>query len=416
MDFLNALLSVWLELAPWLLLGAFIASLLHVLLPPGWVQRHLGGRFSVLKAVLLGVPLPLCSCGVIPAGIGLRKDGATRGASVAFITATPQTGVDSLLVTSTFLGWPFALFKVGAALVTGLTAGLLTDALDQRDGADAPAAPTCAEERPQGLRANLRAMWDHGVDLVRTIWYWIVIGVVASAAITTFLPHDLFAQTAAWGGILASLIALAVSLPLYVCATASVPIAAALVATGMPTSAALVFLMAGPATNVATIGAVYRAFGARATAVYLGTLTAFSIAFGLLFDNLLPAASAAAHAGHHDHSQHPWWAVAAGIGLALLMLVFAAQDGRTLLQRLMERLREPAEAPTLSLPVEGMKCSKCAGRLERAVRELPEIQSVSISVEEGTLTVTGAVAAERLLTTVRDAGFTPGEPHRATAH
>ena len=115
------------ELAPWLLLGTLIAALLHGLLPQNFVQRHLQGKGGVAKAVLLGVPLPLCSCGVIPAGLGLKKDGASDGASVGFLISTPQTGVDSILVSASFLGWPFALFKVVSATVTGIVGGYLAD-------------------------------------------------------------------------------------------------------------------------------------------------------------------------------------------------------------------------------------------------------------------------------------------------
>jgi uncharacterized membrane protein YraQ (UPF0718 family) len=118
--------NVWVELAPWLLLGALVSGVIHVFLPTDFVRRHLTGRGSIAKAVALGVPLPLCSCGVIPAGLGLKKDGASDGAAVGFLISTPQTGVDSVLVAAAFLGWPFALFKVVAATITGMTGGLLT--------------------------------------------------------------------------------------------------------------------------------------------------------------------------------------------------------------------------------------------------------------------------------------------------
>ena len=124
---LNAIWSILLDLAPWLLLGAGVASALHIWLPPGLLQRHLSGYAGVAKAVALGVPMPLCSCGVIPAGLGLKKDGASDGAALGFLISTPQTGVDSILVSASFLGWPFALFKVGAATVTGLVGGWLVE-------------------------------------------------------------------------------------------------------------------------------------------------------------------------------------------------------------------------------------------------------------------------------------------------
>ena len=134
---IDAIWNILLELAPWLLLGAVVAGALHVILPANWMQRHLTGRGGVLKAVLVGIPLPLCSCGVIPVGLGLKRDGASNGAAVGFLISTPQTGVDSILVSASFLGWPFALFKVFAALVTGLIGGTLADAVSTEPATEA---------------------------------------------------------------------------------------------------------------------------------------------------------------------------------------------------------------------------------------------------------------------------------------
>ena len=160
-----------------------MAGLLHGVFPPGFVRRHLGGRYRVLKAVALGVPLPLCSCGVIPAGIGLKADGASDGAAVGFITATPQTGVDSALVSAGLLGWPFALFKVLAALVTGLISGSWVDRGQPDSSLVVPAsAPT---QRPSASQ-----MVAHGLDMLRMVWGWLVIGVLVSAALSTWLPAD----------------------------------------------------------------------------------------------------------------------------------------------------------------------------------------------------------------------------------
>ena len=179
---LQAIWSVVLELAPWLLVGAAVAGLLHKFLPPGFLERRLRGTSGVFQAVLFGVPLPLCSCGVIPAGVGLKKDGASDGASIAFLTSTPQTGVDSILVSAGFLGWPFALFKVVAAAVTGVAAGLITEAAS-------PAPPVDAAVVHHHAPARTWAQaWDHGVDVLRSIWGWLAFGILASAVLTVFVP------------------------------------------------------------------------------------------------------------------------------------------------------------------------------------------------------------------------------------
>jgi len=172
---------VLLELAPFLLLGMVVAGVLHVALPDRFVHRQLRGRFGVVKAVLLGVPLPLCSCGVIPTALGLRRDGASRGATVGFLISTPQTGVDSILVSASFLGWPFAIFKVGAAALTGVVGGFLADAT--RGGRDPDAAPEPAPA--ESTRRGLRSVVAHALEILRSIWHWVVVGILASALITS---------------------------------------------------------------------------------------------------------------------------------------------------------------------------------------------------------------------------------------
>lgn len=356
--------TVMLELAPWLLLGAAVAGLLHVLLPSGFVQRNLQGRAGVFKAVALGVPLPLCSCGVIPAGLGLKKDGASDGASVAFLISTPQTGVDSVLVSASMLGWPFALFKVVSAALLGIVGGLLTGS------GQGPAAPAKVEKKS---RPTWKAGVAHSVEMLRSIWGWLAFGVVASAAITVLVPTGSLSSMSAAGGLLAMGAVLAISVPLYVCATASVPIAAALVAGGFPPGAALVFLIAGPATNVATLGAVYGAFGKRIVAVYLGTIVIGSVALGSAFDFLLDGTVVAAHV----HGSSPV-AAACAIALALAMALFAFESAA-------RRLRRPPKGLVLS--VEGMTCGGCAKKVERAILEVPGVNAALVSFDEKSATV-----------------------------
>jgi len=416
--FAGAVWGVLLELAPWLLLGAVVAGALHAWLPRGLVARHLGGRFGVLKAVTVGVPLPLCSCGVIPAGLGLRRQGASPGATVGFLVSTPQTGVDSVLVSASFLGWPFAVFKVVSALVLGLAGGLVTDAVHRPSEGDpgaAGAGATLESELaalPPGasLGQRLRAAWDHGVMLVRMIWRWLVFGVVASAALTTFLPADAFTGLAAYGSAVALGAVLAVSLPLYVCATASVPIAAALVAQGFPTGAALVFLMAGPATNVATVGAVGRAFGPRVLGVYLATLVLGSLGAGLLFDQLLAgAATGTAHVAGHQHgvaAGAPFWAVLPALLLVVGFIRFAIDDVRDALEARRRRAAPPsADACEIELGVDGMTCQGCARKVREAVGGLPGVEAVDVALDPGVVRVRGAVDPSRLRDAVHTAGF-----------
>lgn len=384
--------AVTLELAPWLLLGAFVAGLLHVVLPPGFVRRHLRGRFAVTRAVMLGVPLPLCSCGVIPAGLGLRKQGASDAASVGFLIATPQTGVDSALVSGSMLGWPFALFKVVAAFVLGLAGGGLVDRLGSTQ-------EVTEEAPPAGERPSVREGVAHGVDLVRSIWGWLVFGIVTSALLTVLVPTGAFDDLGVTGGVVAMVVMLLVSVPLYVCATASVPIAAALVAGGFPTGAALVFLMAGPATNLATLGVVRQEFGGRTLAIYLGTIVFGSIGAGLLFEWLPLASHAHAHAHAHGH----------GLPTLLSAVLLLGALGAFALESAWLRLRARRvleEAQVIG--VDGLTCNGCVRKLTGALEGTEGVESVVVVREpEGRATVQGAVGAEELRAAIRAAGFQP---------
>lgn len=392
---LTAFWNIWLELSPWMLLGAIAAGLLHVVVPAALLQKHLTGRLGVLKAVAFGIPLPLCSCGVIPVGIGLRKSGASSGAVVGFLISTPQTGVDSILVSGSFLGWPFAILKVVVALITGVVGGTIADLFETRE----PAASNTDKTPPATHRGTLRRMLEHSAELIRSIWGWLVIGVIVSAIITWLTPEKSLADLPGMTGFSSLLIALVISLPLYICATASVPVAAALVAAGLSPGAALVFLMAGPATNVATLGAVYRGLGGKTLIVYLITIVAGSLLAGMLFNDLIvPTAN---HLHSHEHSS-TWWRTVSAIVLAAVILRFAFDD---LKRWLRNRSEDVADTDAMSVSVQGMTCDGCAARLQRELEAHPDIERADVSFAAGNAVIHGEASEESVTEVIRSAGF-----------
>ena len=392
---LIAIWNIWIELAVWLLLGALAAGLLHVLVPAGWMKKHLSGRMGVLKAVAIGVPLPLCSCGVIPVGLGLRKSGASNGAAVGFLISTPQTGVDSVLVSASMLGWPFAILKVVVALVTGMIGGVLANMV--------PGTTDSLDTADDFVSENKKGFWKplirHSLEIIESIWGWLLIGVLVSAAISWMFPEDSLSRIPMLTGVSALLLTLLLSLPLYVCATASVPIAAALVSSGLPAGAALVFLMAGPATNIATLGAVYRALGFRVLAIYLGTIVGGSLIAGIAFNSLITGNIAMLH--NHNHSSN-WWRIACGVVLAGMIAWFAVSDVRTFFRR---RNRVADSGQSASFRIQGMTCNGCAARLENALIARPEITQASVSFDNRQAIVTGNVTQQQVQDTVAAAGF-----------
>lgn len=465
---LNNFLHLFLESAPWLLLGLFLAGMLKMFVPMEWMQRQLGGHgfTATVKAALLGAPLPLCSCGVIPAAVGLRRSGASKAATTSFLVSTPETGVDSVTVSYVLLGPFMAIIRPIAAVTSAIVAGLLvgrdedepdngsqskeaspeqqsekpsdkpvakpamsfkpvaadsplmtptgaklagapavsfkpvTEKTAVTTGASCCAGKAEAEPRPEPIQGSctpkavaasccdakpavemasccspkvagpeassccassssasmakaadkgccgstqqhahtadkpdsvIERIWDGLVyastDLVRDTAIWLLIGLFFAALVQTYVPADFLAQ---WGnGILAMLVMVLVSIPMYICATASTPIAAGLLLAGVSPGAVLVFMMAGPATNIATLGVVTKELGKRALFGYLGGVLGVALAFGVLVNYLVATFGfeVAPQIGE-EHAMLPDWLVASsGLLLAFLM-------GRVLWQKL----------------------------------------------------------------------------------
>ncbi len=267
-------------MAPYLLFGFLAAGVLSVCISPEFVERHLGGGGfrPVLKAALLGVPLPLCSCGVLPVGASLRRHGASRAATTSFLLSTPQTGVDSIFITYALLGLVFAVYRPVAALATGLLGGLLVMLFAQpgrENGADGSKPPVCTESccTGKGSRNVLRRMLEYGfVTLPRDIGVALLVGVVIAGAIAALVPQPNELKPYLDRGVLSILLMMALGVPVYVCASASVPIAAGLVHLGAFARRALAFLIAGPATNAATITTIWKLLGGRTVVLYLLTI------------------------------------------------------------------------------------------------------------------------------------------------
>ncbi|MCP4095088.1 MAG: hypothetical protein GY748_02470 [Planctomycetaceae bacterium] len=398
--------TIWARLAPWLLLGMLISGLMGALLPSDWIRRRFHGYSGVFRAVLLGVPLPLCSCGVIPAGVGLRQQGASKGAALGFLISTPQTGIDSVLVSVSFFGWPFAIVKMLAAAVTGLAGGCVLDLVEPEvplspETVDkAGALPCVTVDRPSQRRSWLERFKESSVEILRSIWVWLVFGVLVSALINQYLPVVWVQNLESLGWLPSILVVLLLSIPLYVCATASVPIAAALVSSGLSPAAALVFLMAGPATNVSTIGVIYGRFGWRSVIVYLVTILVGSIGVAWLFDGfLLSDVSQGMVANHHVLS---FWESASGIVLLCLVGKFVAAD----LKRFFTTNRMvDGDVREMTLDVIGMTCGNCVQRVETSLQQIAGIQKVVVDLKSETATIWGDPNPSEVIDCVERLGF-----------
>lgn len=293
---------VMLEAAPWVLLGFFVAGILYIFIKPAIVSRYLGkGRFRpVFLSALFGVPIPLCSCGVVPTALSLRKQGANDGATVSFLVSTPETGVDSIAITYALMDPLMTVFRPVAAFFTAVTAGILQNVFGNKSAVPPVLTPLPLAEAPPctpdcgcevGQEASDQSVWRKAVkgvtyafgELMDDMAGWLALGIVLAGIISVALPPGSLERYIGTG-IMPMIVMLAAGIPMYICATASTPIAAALMMKGLSPGAALVFLLAGPATNIASVTVVAGAMGKRAAGLYLASISVCSVLLGLLLD------------------------------------------------------------------------------------------------------------------------------------
>jgi uncharacterized membrane protein YraQ (UPF0718 family) len=318
----QAALDFWrtaVEMSPYLLFGFFMAGVLSVLVSQRLVEKHLGGNgfWPVVKASLFGVPLPLCSCSVIPVTMSLHKHGASRGAAVSFLLSTPQTGVDSIFVTYSLLGPVFAVFRPLAAFATGIVGGVLVNIFEPRTADGSAEQAKCRDQCCSSEHKNgriVRAMKYGFVTLPRDIGKSMLVGLIIAAFISALVPKDFFAEKLGTG-IFAMVVMMLLGIPVYVCATASVPIAAALMMKGVTPGAALVFLMTGPATNAASLITIWKIMGRTTAITYLAAVAGCALAGGILLDLITSSVNM-------EHAMHHGWMLPPVVGYASAIVLF----------------------------------------------------------------------------------------------
>ena len=316
-DILIAFVHVFAMMAPWLVFGFLIAGIIAVWIPRNWVNRMMGGRSGfggILRAVAIGVPLPICSCGVLPIAAGLRKHGAGKGPTAALLISTPQTGVDSILATYALLGPVFAVARPVAAALTGIVGGTVVSAVGGED-----AATVSVEDESTGSRGVKAIFWQAYRRLLGSVAKPLAVGLAVSALVTVLVPDNFFADAFHGSDWIAMPVMALVGFPMYVCSTASIPIAASLVAKGVSPGAAFVFLMVGPAMNAMSLTTVASLVGRKAAAAYVGVIMIGAILCGIainLVPNALPASASVASAGHSLSVVH--WA--SSVFLAIMMV------------------------------------------------------------------------------------------------
>ncbi len=450
---MHEILHIILEMAPFILLGFLLAGFMHVFIPNAIYRQYLGGNSfrSVANATLLGIPLPLCSCGVIPTAMSLRKEGASKGATVAFIIATPQTGVDSIVATYSLMGLPYAVTRPIMAILTALFGGLFVNSFSKTDAPAATSTESCSPR--EEFRVIMKRGWRHNikkallyacVDMMQDIGKKLVVGLIVAGIITVIVPDSWFAVFR--GNTLLSILAvLIISIPMYICATGSIPIAVALMSEGLSPGTALVLLMAGPAVNTASILVVGKVLGRRTMILYLISIIGGAILGALCVDYLLPAEwfLMPLHDIHlHDHEGMPWIKIAATILLVALLINALVLKRHRILHGeycncgyhghghgshcacgddhcecgddLCECGHDHSAAdddenealqPVLAVKIKGMMCNHCKANAERAILSITGVTAVDIDLASGSAIVHGISNPALIREAIEPLGF-----------
>ena len=434
---LDILKEVWVltnEMSPYLLLGFLLAGLMHEFLPSTLYTNHLGkNNFrSVFLAALFGVPLPLCSCGVIPTAMGLRREGASKGATVSFLIATPQTGVDSIIATYSLMGLPFAVIRPIAAFLTAILGGTLTNKIEAPSTLPllgSASKPHHQEEKDKALPQ--RGSWEGAfhyafVEMMEDIGKWLIIGLLVAGIITAAVPDSWF--TAFQGNTLYSILfVLLFSIPMYLCATGSIPIALALMMKGLTPGAALVLLMAGPASNVASILIINKVLGRKTLAIYLLSIIVGAIVFALGIDYLLPSEWFTAPLANMQECcahQPGWFSILCTILMILLLLhalsphkLFGehhhchchdCKEGNSLCESPTLNSHPSTlnnKLSTINYKIKGMTCNHCAANAQKVIASVEGVESVTVSLEDGLAHITGNFKEEDIIQAIESIGF-----------
>ena len=399
--YITPLIDLLNEMTPYLLLGFLIAGILHEFVPRRiYADKLSGNNFrSVIWAALFGVPLPLCSCGVIPTATSLYREGASKGATVSFLISTPQTGVDSILATASVIGIPFAILRPLVAFVTAMVGGAITNRMCKND--NNVAQKTEEQKTDKSFLQKATGALRYGfIDMIQDIGKWIVIGLVVAAVITVVLPDNFFVSFNNYP-LLNMLMILVVSMPMYLCATGSIPIAAALMLKGLSPGAALVLLMAGPATNMATMLVINKVLGRRTLVTYLATIMAGAIGFGLFIDYALPAEwfsnISHSHIGGCCDIVTPWWQTASSVIFIILLIIgFVLKFKKSKKEVITEH----------KFKINGMMCNHCKANVEKAIAGIEGVRAVRVELSEGIAYIDGEnIDPQKVISTINGIGY-----------
>lgn len=394
------------EMAPYLILGFFMAGILHIFIPGDKIYKHFGGQnlWSIIKASLFGVPLPLCSCGVIPVAAHLRKEGAGKSATMAFLISTPATGIDSIMATYALLGPLFAIIRPIAAFFSGIVGGVINNIFEKEETkkiSEDFSCNVCENGIPHthSWLEKIKTMFKYGFfELIEDISKWLVIGIIAGGVIAFFIPEKIIEQYLG-NSFIAYPLMIFIAVPLYVCATGSIPIAASLILKGMTPGAGLVFLIAGPATNTATLSFVAGKLGKKSVFIYLITIIITALLFGLIIDYIWYSSGRNMKLIAGGMKMLPHWVKISSAVLLLILIL------RALLIKLFIMPDKKITGAGQIFMVPDMSCEHCVKTINTGLRKLKGIQDVRINLKNKKVEIIGNISKNNIISAINKAGY-----------
>jgi len=402
--------AICLEMAPFLLLGMAFSGIISIFIDNSIILNQIGQKnfSSVIKSTIMGIPLPLCSCGVIPVAATLKDSGASKGATTSFLVSTPQTGLDSIFLTYGMLGPVFAIFRPIAAFLSGLFCGLIVNIIDNEEHIHSDQKNN-SQNNKDSIIERVKAGIEYGfITLPEDIVVPLFQGLLIAASIGFFVPPDFIASYVSSNTFLEYFIMLIVSLPLYVCATASIPIAVVLFSKGISAGAVFVFLMAGPATNASSIAVIRNIMGKKILYIYLILIASVAVFFGVTFDLLFEIDSSILSQSVHDHHhENIFYVITAILFLAIMINAYLMKLKGSGLKSEVSVLDNRDHVQSIDFIVNGMTCSHCKESVDSAIRSIDADLKASIDLITGKVVVAGPNLNETAIKEkIKSRGFT----------
>ena len=406
----NEMWDICLEMAPFLILGFAFSGIISVFIDNTMVYKQIGQKkfSSIIKSTLMGIPLPLCSCGVIPVAATLKDYGASKGATTSFLVSTPQTGIDSIFLTYGMLGPVFAIFRPVAAFVSGIFCGIVVNTIDH-DNVIQPEPITKFSKDNATIFEKIKIGVEYGfLTLPKDIVVPLFQGLLIAACIGYFIPPDFIASFLSSNSFLEYFVMLIVSLPLYVCATASIPIALVLFMKGVSPGAVFVFLMAGPATNASSIAVIGNIMGKKILYLYISLIASTAVFFGVIFDLFFQIDKniISKHIHHHNH-ENTFYIILTIFFTAIMANAYASKLKKEAPNMNSSKTLNEGRIESLDFIVKGMTCSHCKASVESSIKSIDDKIETFVNLSTGRVSIKGlSIDKLKVKEKIESRGFT----------